>query len=115
MEDRIRYVYFVNAGIVSLITHLKEGSAVEVAMTGREGMVGLPIALGDDVSPTQAIVQIAGGAMRLEAATLREEPKRGACCTACYRASRWRCSSRSRSRRPATAPTTSPSGSRGGC
>jgi CRP-like cAMP-binding protein len=76
-EDRIRYVYFVNTGVVSLVTHLKEGSGVEVGLTGNEGMVGLSIALGDDVSPNQAIVQIADGAMRMEAAALREELKGG--------------------------------------
>lgn len=76
-EDRIRYVYFVNTGIVSLVTHLKEGSGVEVGLVGSEGMVGLSVALGDDVSPNQAIVQIADGAMRMEAAALREELKRG--------------------------------------
>jgi CRP-like cAMP-binding protein len=76
-EDRIRYVYFVNTGVVSLVTHLKEGSGVEVGLTGNEGMVGLSIALGDDVSPNQAIVQIADGAMRMEAAALREELKAG--------------------------------------
>jgi CRP-like cAMP-binding protein len=77
MEDRIRYVYFVNTGVVSLVTHLKEGSGVEVGLTGNEGMVGLSIALGDDVSPNQAIVQIADGAMRMEAAALSEELKGG--------------------------------------
>lgn len=76
-EDRIKYVYFVNTGIVSLVTHLKEGSGVEVGLVGNEGMVGLSIALGDDVSPSQAIVQIADGAMRMEAAALREELKGG--------------------------------------
>jgi CRP-like cAMP-binding protein len=76
-EDRIRYVYFVNTGVVSLVTHLKEGSGVEVGLAGNEGMVGLSVALGDDVSPSQAIVQIADGAMRMEANVLREELKAG--------------------------------------
>lgn len=76
-EDRIKYVYFVNTGVVSLVTHLKEGSGVEVGLVGNEGMVGLSIALGDDVSPSQAIVQIADGAMRMEASALRDELKGG--------------------------------------
>ena len=76
-EDRIRYVYFVNTGVVSLVTHLKEGAGVEVGLVGNEGMAGLSVALGDDVSPNQAIVQIAGGGMRMEAAALREELKGG--------------------------------------
>jgi len=76
-EDRIKYVYFVNTGVVSLVTHLKEGSGVEVGLVGNEGMVGLSIALGDDLSPNQAIVQIAGEGMRMGAAALREELKQG--------------------------------------
>jgi CRP-like cAMP-binding protein len=76
-EGRIRYVYFVSTGVVSLVTHMEEGSGVEVGLVGSEGMVGLPLALGDDVSPNQAIVQIAGGAVRMEGAALREELKGG--------------------------------------
>ena len=77
MDDRIRHVYFVNTGVVSLVTHLKEGAGVEVGLVGNEGMVGLCIALGDDVSPNQAIAQIAGHGMQMEAAALREELKGG--------------------------------------
>lgn len=76
-ESRIRYVYFVDTGVVSLVTHMEEGSGVEVGLVGSEGMVGLPVPLGDDVSPNQAIVQIAGGAVRMEAAALRDALKGG--------------------------------------
>jgi CRP-like cAMP-binding protein len=77
MEERIRYVYFINSGVVSKIINMEDGGSVEVGLVGNEGMAGLPIALGDDVSPNQAIVQIAGAGMRMEAAALREELKRG--------------------------------------
>jgi CRP-like cAMP-binding protein len=76
MEERIRYVYFINSGVVSKIINMEDGGSVEVGLVGNEGMAGLPIALGDDVSPNQAIVQIAGAGMRMEAAALREELKR---------------------------------------
>lgn len=76
-EGRITQVYFVSTGVVSLVTHLEEGASVEVGMIGNEGMVGLSIVLGDDVSPTEAIVQIADGAMRMEASALREELAQG--------------------------------------
>jgi CRP-like cAMP-binding protein len=77
MEERIRYVYFVNSGVVSKIINMEDGGSVEVGLVGNEGMAGLPIALGDDVSPNQAIVQIAGGGMRMQAAALSEELRRG--------------------------------------
>lgn len=76
-DDSISDVYFPNTGIVSLVTHLKEGASVEVGMVGREGMVGLSVLLGDSISPNQAIVQIADGAMRLSANALKEELSHG--------------------------------------
>lgn len=77
MEDTITSVYFPNWGIVSLVTHMKEGKSVEVGLVGNEGMVGLSVALGDDVAQNHAIVQIADGAMRMETGELRKALKRG--------------------------------------
>lgn len=77
MGERIEYVYFLDAAVVSLVTHLKDGDSVEVGMIGGEGMVGLPVALGDDVAQNHAVVQIADGAMRMEAAALAKQMKRG--------------------------------------
>jgi CRP-like cAMP-binding protein len=74
--EHITNVYFINAAVVSLVANLKDGSSVEVGLVGNDGMVGLSIVLGDDVSPNQAIVQIADGAMRMKASALREELKR---------------------------------------
>ena len=76
-KDRIKYVYFVNRAVISLVTHMEEGTSVEVGLVGNEGMVGLSIVMGDDVSQNHAIVQIADGAMRMETGKLREELKRG--------------------------------------
>src|SRR6266850_1220257 len=55
-HGRIRYVYFVNGAVVSLVTHLNEGTSVEVGLVGNEGMVGLSIVMGDDISQNHAIV-----------------------------------------------------------
>jgi CRP-like cAMP-binding protein len=75
--ERIKYVYFVNTGVVSHVTNMEDGGSVEVGLVGRDGIIGLPIAFGDDVSPNHAVVQIAGGALRMEASVLREEFGRG--------------------------------------
>lgn len=72
-EERITDVYFANIGVVSLVANLKGGPSVEVGMVGNDGMAGLPVVLGDDVSQNQAIVQIAGGGLRMTAAALRKE------------------------------------------
>ena len=76
-EGRINDVYFVNAGVISLVANLKDGGSVEVGIVGNDGMTGLSIFLGDDISQNQAIVQIADGAMRMSADVLRDELKRG--------------------------------------
>jgi len=55
---------------------MKDGKSVEVGLVGNEGMVGLSIVLGDDISPNHAIVQIADGAMRMSADNLKKELKR---------------------------------------
>lgn len=72
-EEEISSVYFVNSGVVSLVANLKDGGSVEVGLVGNDGMVGLSIVLGDNISPNQAIVQIASGGMKLSARVLREE------------------------------------------
>jgi len=76
-KDRIKHVYFVNGAVVSLVTHMEEGTSVEVGLVGNEGMVGLSIVMGDDISQNHAIVQIPDGAMRMETGKFREELKRG--------------------------------------
>jgi CRP-like cAMP-binding protein len=76
-EERITEVYFVNAAVVSLVANMNNGASVEIGLVGNDGMVGLSVVLGDDVSPSQAIVQIADGAMRISVAALRTELKQG--------------------------------------
>src|SRR3989441_4665463 len=71
--ERIRHVYFPNDSLVSLLTVVEGHLALEVGMVGREGMVGVPLSLGTDVSPVRALVQGAGAAMRMKSARFSEE------------------------------------------
>lgn len=71
--DPIRYIYFPNDSLVSLLTLVDRHLALEVGMVGREGMVGTAFALGIGVSPIRAMVQGTGMAMRMEAMTFRKE------------------------------------------
>lgn len=70
---KIRYVYFPGDSLVSLLTLVDGRMALEVGMVGREGMVGLPLALGAEVSPVRALVQGAGTALRMESARFARE------------------------------------------
>lgn len=71
-------VYFPLDGMVSLLTLVGSRLALEVAMVGREGMVGIPLALGMARSPMRALVQGAGSGLRMSsacfAAAMRDSP-----------------------------------------
>lgn len=71
--DPIRDVYFPSQSLVSLLTLVEGHLALEVGLVGREGMVGIPLALGVDVSPVRALVQGAGPALKMNAARFRSE------------------------------------------
>src|SRR5438477_7871563 len=53
-DGPIMHVYFPTGCVISLVTYLEDGSSVEMATIGREGMVGLPIFLGSDTMPSRA-------------------------------------------------------------
>jgi CRP-like cAMP-binding protein len=59
-------VYFPVLGVVSAITILDNGKAIEVATVGNEGLVGLTAILGGLESPHRMIVQVGGQARRME-------------------------------------------------
>jgi CRP-like cAMP-binding protein len=71
--DAIRYVYFPNDSIVSLLSTVEDRSTLEIGIIGNEGMVGISVLLGVKTSPNRALVQGEGSAMRMKAATLRKE------------------------------------------
>ena len=73
--DPIRDVYFPTQSLVSLLTLVEGHLALEVGMVGREGMVGVPLVLGADVSPVRALVQGAGPALKMDAQRFRNELK----------------------------------------
>lgn len=70
--DAIPDVYFPGKSVVSLLTVVDEHEALEVGLVGREGMVGIPLALGIDVSPVRALVQGAGSALQMSAPRFRK-------------------------------------------
>src|SRR5436190_17491568 len=76
--EPIRDVYFPTGSLVSLLTLVEGRLALEVGLVGREGMVGVALALGIGVSPVRALVQGSGTALRMNAARFRKELQRSA-------------------------------------
>ena len=70
--DPVRHVYFPGDSLVSLLTVIDGRLALEVGLIGREGMLGMAFAMGSGTSPVRAVVQGAGGAMRMEAPAFRK-------------------------------------------
>jgi CRP-like cAMP-binding protein len=71
--DRIRHVFFPIDSFISLIAPIDRQAQLEVGLVGNEGMVGISLILGVKDSPLRALVQGAGFAWRLDAATFRRE------------------------------------------
>jgi CRP-like cAMP-binding protein len=61
-------VYFPLAGVVSLVSTLADGTIVEVVTIGNEGLVGSPLLLRATSIPFNAMVQVPGAALRMDAA-----------------------------------------------
>lgn len=68
-----KYVFFPTAGFISLIAVVKGSPGVEVGMVGREGMLGVQLALGIATSPLHALVQGAGTALRIGTKAFKAE------------------------------------------
>lgn len=61
----IPFVYFFETGVASLVNTMKNGAASEVGTIGNEGIVGLPVVLGDKRAPTTVYVQVPGIGLRM--------------------------------------------------
>lgn len=75
--DRLRFVYFVNSGVLSLLSTTRNGETIEVAMVGSEGVTGIPVILGINRMPYGVMVRVQGDAMRMRAEVFRDEFARG--------------------------------------
>lgn len=68
----IKFGYFPDSGIISILSVLSDGKSVEVGLIGKEGFVGLPLTVGFRSSPTRAICQAPGTALRIAASALAQ-------------------------------------------
>jgi CRP-like cAMP-binding protein len=70
--DQIAYAYFPADAVVTAVSTMNDGSTVETAMMGHEGMVGIGAAIGSYRARHWTRVLLPGEAVRVEAGFLRE-------------------------------------------
>ena len=71
--DTEHYVYFPTNSIVSLLYTMASGSSAEIAVVGKEGIVGVAVFMGGESTTSRAVVQSAGSAFRLSRQHLKDE------------------------------------------
>lgn len=67
----IKYVYFIERGIVSVVADGLGKRGIEIGIIGSEGMTGFAIIMGANRAAYQYFVQFAGSGQRIAAAELR--------------------------------------------
>lgn len=72
-DTEIRYVWFPTDSIVSLLHVMENGQSAEIAVVGKEGIVGISLFMGGETTSSWAIVQSEGYAYRLKGQYLKDE------------------------------------------
>jgi CRP-like cAMP-binding protein len=71
--ETLKHVYFPTTAIVSLLYVMEDGSSAEIAVAGREGLVGVSLFMGGESTPSRAVVQSAGRAFRMKSDFLKAQ------------------------------------------
>jgi CRP-like cAMP-binding protein len=71
----ITSVYFPLTCVISMMTEMKNGTTIEIATVGNEGVLGIPVFLGIDVAVARGITQASGEARRMSVKDFKEAAK----------------------------------------
>ena len=69
----MRYIYFPVSAIISLLYVMEDGYSAEIAVVGKEGLLGISLLLGGENTPSRAVVQSGGYGYRIKAELLKTE------------------------------------------
>jgi CRP-like cAMP-binding protein len=74
--EMIESVYFPQSGMISLLTVMRDGAAIETAAVGREGVVGAVAGFGMRRAVTRAVVQVKASVLRVSTANFQKAVER---------------------------------------
>jgi len=69
----LSHVYFPTTAIISLLYVMENGASAEIAVVGKEGIVGISLFMGGESTSSRAVVQSAGKGFRLKAELMKQE------------------------------------------
>jgi CRP-like cAMP-binding protein len=69
--EPVESVYFPNSGMLSLLSVMTDGTAIELAMVGREGVAGAMAGVGLNRAISRTVVQLPGHGSRISAQHFR--------------------------------------------
>ncbi|RDK01033.1 Crp/Fnr family transcriptional regulator [Paraburkholderia lacunae] len=75
--DHLSHVYLPTTAIISMLYVMENGASAEIAVVGRDGLLGVALFMGGETMPNRAIVQSAGEAFRLSGQIVKDEFARG--------------------------------------
>ncbi len=76
LSERGGHAYFLEQGMASSVITISNGDTVEVGVTGKDGVVGMPALLGDGAGPVKTFMQISGAGYRVRVDGLKREFER---------------------------------------
>ncbi len=71
-KQRIKYIYFPDTSVISVVTTLQSGDGVEAGIIGREGVLGATNIFADNISNLEATVQLGGIGRRMKTSVFTE-------------------------------------------
>ncbi|PXW28600.1 Crp/Fnr family transcriptional regulator [Paraburkholderia caballeronis] len=75
--DHLSHVYLPITAIISMLYVMENGASAEIAVVGKDGLLGVALFMGGETMPNRAIVQSAGHAFRLSGPVVKDEFARG--------------------------------------
>lgn len=75
--EPIPYIYFPETCVISLVTVLENGAAVETGIIGFEGFAGIDAVLSNDLTTKEATSQVSGKGLRIKTEIFKNEFQRG--------------------------------------